>query len=61
MLDRAAIGVLLPGPFVLLMVLGVMMVAVALALAAPSEQMVDWASRPSPLQRIVRLGSRRGG
>lgn len=57
-IDRASIGVLLPGPLVLIIVLLLVAVAVALALAAPTERMVDWADLPSPLQRLVfRTGS----
>lgn len=58
-LDRAAIGALLPGPAVIAIVLGVLAVAIALALAAPSEQMIDWTDRPSPLGRLIRFGRRR--
>lgn len=56
--DRAAIGVLLPGPVVMVIVLLLAAVATALALAAPTERMVDWAELPSPLRRIV---TRSGG
>lgn len=52
--DRAAIGVLLPGPVVIGLVCIGLLAATALALAAPSERMVDWADLPSPLQRLVR-------
>lgn len=61
MVDRAAIGALLPGPAVIMIVLGFMGVAIALALAAPSERMVDWADLPSPFRRLVNRAPRNGG
>src|SRR5690606_200195 len=45
--DRAAIGVLMPGPVVMIVVLTAAAIATALALAAPTERMVDWADLPS--------------
>ena len=54
---RASIGVLLPGPLVFGIVAATMVVATALALAAPTERMVDWADAPSPLRRLVFRGS----
>lgn len=60
LVDRAAIGVLLPGPLVMGVVAVGLLAAVSLALAAPSERMVDWADLPSPLERMVwRKGSPR--
>ena len=58
LVERAAIGPLLPGIVVMALVLAGVGVAAALMLAAPTERMVDWADLPSPLQRIV---SRRPG
>lgn len=60
MAERAAIGTLLPAPLVLLIVGIVVAVAIVLALAAPSEQMIDWADQPSPLGRLARMGRRPG-
>ena len=57
LVERAAIGPLLPGVVVMALVLVGAGVAVALILAAPTERMVDWADLPSPLQRIVSRGS----
>ena len=53
LIERASIGALLPGPAVLSGVLAALAIAVALALAAPSEHMVDWTEVPSPLRRLV--------
>ena len=53
LIERASIGALLPGPVVLSGVLAMLAIATALALAAPSEHMVDWAEVPSPLRRFV--------
>lgn len=57
LVERAAIGPLLPGYVVMALVLISVAVAIALILAAPTERMVDWADLPSPLQRIVSRGS----
>lgn len=56
LMERAAIGPLLPGVVVMALVLVAAGVATALMLAAPTERMVDWADLPSPLQRIVSRG-----
>lgn len=53
LVERASIGVLLPGPVVVGMVLLTAIAALGLALSAPTEQMVDWADLPSPLRRLV--------
>lgn len=58
MVDRAAIGVLLPGPVVVTFMAFLVIGGTIMALAAPSEQMVDWADRPSPLTRLTGLGGR---
>jgi uncharacterized membrane protein len=51
--QRAAIGGHLPGFVVMILVLALCAVATTLALAAPTERMVDWSDLPSPLQRLV--------
>ena len=56
--DRAAIGTLLPGPVVLGVVGALLVIALILALAAPTERMVNWTDQPSPLQRLVSLAPR---
>ena len=56
LVERAAIGPLLPGVVVMSLVLVAVGVATVLMLAAPTERMVDWADLPSPLQRIVSRG-----
>jgi uncharacterized membrane protein len=51
--ERASIGLLMPGPLVIGIVASAMAVAAILGLAAPTERMVDWADAPSPLRRLV--------
>lgn len=51
--DRASIGLLMPGGLVMVIVLGASLIATAMALAAPTERMVDWEDLPSPLRRMV--------
>ena len=53
LVERASIGVLLPGSVVMITVLVAALAALGLALSAPTEQMVDWADLPSPLRRLV--------
>ncbi len=53
LVERASIGVLLPGSVVMITVSVAALAALGLALSAPTEQMVDWADLPSPLRRLV--------
>lgn len=52
---RARVGVL-PGEVVLIGLGALLICLVVLALRAPTEQMKDWVTLPSPIGRITRLG-----
>lgn len=59
LLQRAAVGSL-PGPVVLGLLVMTGVLLVVLAVRAPSEQMLNWADVPSPLQRWMTLGQEWG-
>lgn len=59
LLQRAAVGSL-PGPVVLGFLVMSAVVLILLAVRAPSEQMLNWADVPSPLQRWMALGQEWG-
>lgn len=50
--ERAAVGVV-PGSVTLVAVAMFFVACVAAAITAPSEVLVDWESRPSPVQRLI--------
>jgi hypothetical protein len=52
LVPRAGIGPI-TGPLVMAGVAGVVVLALVLAIRAPSEQMMNWADVPSPLRRWV--------
>lgn len=53
-LDRAAVG-LMSGPAVIALVVAVSVIALVLALRAPSEYKIDWSTQPSPWKRLTSM------
>jgi len=51
--ERASVGVV-PGPWVLVAAVGFLFLAVLVALAAPSEHLVDWSEEASPAGKLIR-------
>jgi hypothetical protein len=56
MVERAQVGIL-PGEVVLISLGVFLIVLVILAMRAPTEQMKDWVTLPSPIGRITRHGT----